>query len=74
MQAQNTRIEKNFDETFLITDESRIEVVNKYGDVIVNTWYKDSVRIKVVVIAEGKNQDAANKEIIVSLRMVGKKL
>jgi len=61
--AQNVRIEKSFDESFFIDDEVKLDITNKYGEVIVHTWYSDSIRIKVRVLAEGKNQEVVNKEM-----------
>jgi len=39
----------------------KLEVSNKYGDVIINSWSKDSILITIVITAFGKNDDAAEK-------------
>lgn len=72
--AQDTRIQKNYSESFSTKDLRLVEVSNKYGDVIVNTWKKDSVRIKVNVEAYGKSQDLVDREIRraeIEIRRVG---
>jgi hypothetical protein len=72
--AQETRIEKDYSESYSIDGLRLVEVNNKYGDVIVNTWQKDSVRIVVNVEAFGKSQDLIDREIRrvdVQLRRVG---
>ncbi len=74
LHAQNVRIEKSYDRSFFIEDRARVEITNKYGEVIINNWYKDSVRIKVDVLAEGKNQEVVNKEmrrVDIDLRQIG---
>ncbi len=74
LSAQNVRIEKSFDQSFYIGEQARLDITNKYGEVIVHTWYNDSIRIKVEVIAEGKSQDIVNKEmrrVDVDLRKIG---
>ena len=48
-------MEEKYDKTFAIGEIGNVDISNKYGEVIVNTWYKDSVRIQVSVSANGKN-------------------
>ncbi len=74
IQAQDVTIEKNYDRSFLLLRGDQIEVKNKYGEIIVNTWYRDSVRFKVVLKAQGKNQAAVNKmmnRIDINMRKIG---
>lgn len=73
LQAQ-VRMERDYDEAFPIVPGQRVEITNKYGEVIVRTWADDQVRIVVKVAAEGKNQETVNKamsRVQVRLRKVG---
>ena len=72
--AQDLSIDEKYDRTFAITDRSNVEIVNKYGEVILNTWYRDSVRIFVRVSATGKNRDDVSREmdrVDIELRQIG---
>ncbi len=72
--GQEFSLEENYDRTFEIGEKATVDINNKYGEVIINTWYKDSVRILVTVSAKGKTRDAINKEIRrvdVDIRQVG---
>ena len=72
--GQDTRITKDFNESFTTKDIRLLEIENKYGDVIINTWKYDSVKIVVAVEAFGKTQELANREISkvdVKIRRVG---
>jgi hypothetical protein len=60
---QDVKIEKNYNEVFLFKQNDRIEISNKYGEVIIRTWYKDSVRIKIRTVAVGKSQEVVNREM-----------
>lgn len=68
------KVDKEYDQVFLLEPGDKVDVVNKYGEVIVQTWYKDSVRIKVNVEAKGKNDYAVSKamrRINIELRKIG---
>ncbi len=72
--AAQVRMEKDYNQTFDITAESKVEISNKYGEVIVRTWNENKVKISVRVTAEGKSQDVVNKtmsRVDVSLRKIG---
>ncbi len=72
--AQDFSIEEKYDRTFAATESSSVEIRNKYGEIIVNTWYKDSVRVFVRVAATGKSRDDINSEmrrVDVELRKIG---
>lgn len=72
--AQSTRMEKQYDKSFLANDGGRLDVINKYGEVIVRVWNEDSVRVMVNIEAQGKTTDAVQKNmdrIDVTFRSVG---
>lgn len=61
--AQSVKIEKNFDETYLAVAGGRLDIANKYGEVIIRTWDKDSVRVRVEMKAEGKTTEMLRKSM-----------
>ena len=68
------KMEKYFQESFDITVDNKVEISNKYGEVIVRVWNEEQVKISALVIAQGRNQDAVNKamnRVRVSMRKVG---
>lgn len=48
---------KELSKSFPVTTATSIEVVNKYGDVILEVWEKDSVYIEVEIFAEAKKEE-----------------
>ncbi len=72
--TSQVRVDKEYDELFALNPGDKVEVTNKYGEVIIQTWYKDSVRINVHVEARGKNGSAVNKamrRVDIDLRKIG---
>ncbi|MFT6866488.1 MAG: hypothetical protein ACJA08_001319, partial [Cyclobacteriaceae bacterium] len=72
--AQSTRMEKQFDRSFRASEGGRLDVYNKYGEVIVRVWNEDSVRVVVNIEASGKSSEIVQKNIgriDVSFRAVG---
>lgn len=68
------RMEKDYNESFELAPENKVEVSNKYGEVIVRVWKENRVKISVRVTAEGKNQELVNKtmsRVNIALRKVG---
>ena len=68
------RQERDFERSFSVPENAKVEVVSKYGEVIVRTWELDSIRFEVVVRAEGKNTSAVNKSmsrVNVKFRKIG---
>jgi hypothetical protein len=45
--------------SFAVTPNTSIEIINKYGDVSVSTWDKDSVRFEVTITAEASKMSTA---------------
>ncbi len=46
---------------YKVSQGVNLEISNKYGEVICNTWDKDSVKIIIRVMAHGKNKEVAEK-------------
>jgi len=57
------RQERDYNKSFAVSKNSRVEIVSKYGEIIIHTWDLDSVKFDVVVRAEGKNSDAVRKSM-----------
>jgi len=54
---------KTIQETFGIEANTRIEAINKHGDMRVHTWEKDEVRFEVTVTVEAKTEADAQQEL-----------
>ena len=52
---------REFTKRFKIVQETRIEISNKYGNVEINTWDKDSVVFKVKINVEEKKLSKLEK-------------
>lgn len=59
--AQETKISKSINKTFEVSDHLDIEIMNKYGNVIVDTWPKNEVSLKIEILAYGKDESSAEK-------------
>jgi hypothetical protein len=59
--AQSNKLTKSIYEHLKVQDGATINLTNKYGDVIVNTWDTDSVLIEVEITAYGKNDESLDK-------------
>lgn len=57
------RQERDFNRSFAVNEDGKVEIVSKYGEVIIRTWDLDSVRFEVVVRAEGKNSSVVAKSM-----------
>lgn len=68
------RMEQDYDETFKIEPGNKVEINNKYGEVIIQTWGENQVRIVAKIIAQGRNQEQVNKtmdRVRLDMRKVG---
>ncbi|MEO9966180.1 MAG: hypothetical protein ABJF11_10350 [Reichenbachiella sp.] len=61
--GQSRTLVKNITQSFQVAAKPTIELTNKYGKVIVDTWDKDSVSVKVKITAYGKNDEALSKNM-----------
>lgn len=52
---------KTYERSFTVAPDSYFEITNKYGQIIINTWEKDSIRVKAEVTAHGKDYSDARK-------------
>jgi hypothetical protein len=59
--AQETKVSKSIDKTFEVTDRLNLEITNKYGNVIIDTWSRNEVSLKIEILAYGKDENAAEK-------------
>ncbi len=57
----DTKLTKNITKSFAMTQNAEVDIINKYGKVVVTGWEKDSVKIVVDIIAFGKNDEAVDK-------------
>lgn len=68
------RQERDYNRSFSVEENAKIEIVSKYGEVIIQTWELDSVRFEVLVKAEGRNSSVVRKSmdrVDVKFRKVG---
>ena len=59
--ADDARLTKSIAKTYYAEQGAILEVNNKYGDVIINSWNIDSIAISITITAFGKNDEAASK-------------
>lgn len=59
--AQETKLSKSIDKTFDVRGKLNLEITNKYGSVIIDTWERDEVSLKIEILAYGKDENAADK-------------
>jgi hypothetical protein len=60
---QDVELSKRYSLAYKVSPGAQIDLVNKYGDIIVKTWNKDSVRFDIRITAYGKNDDAVERLI-----------
>ena len=68
------RQERDYLKSYSVPDNAKVEIVSKYGEVIVQTWSRDSVKFEVLVRAEGRNSSVVRKSmdrVDVRFRKVG---
>lgn len=56
-----TKITRTTSKSFRVNPDVDVNLTNKYGKVVVNTWEKPTVKIEVNVTAFGKNEDVVQK-------------
>ncbi len=57
----DTKLTKNITRSFSVESGDDVEVINKYGKIIINTWDKDSAKFSVDIVATGKTDDIVEK-------------
>ncbi len=61
--ADDTKLTKSIEKKYKVSSNVNIDINNKYGQVIVNTWSKDSVLVNIEVTAFGKNSSDTRKTL-----------
>jgi hypothetical protein len=59
--SQETRLSKRIDRTFEVTDRLNLEIINKYGNVAIETGPGHEVVVKIEILAIGKDENSAEK-------------
>lgn len=59
--AQSFNMNKSFDQTYALTENMEVNITNKYGDIQIIHWDKDSVRIQVKVNVTSHKENKAQK-------------
>lgn len=54
-------MKKQFSKQFEIKGDTKIEINNRHGNIIINNWDKNVLDIKVTIVAEGKNETYTKK-------------
>lgn len=68
------RQERDYEKSFPVPQNAKVEIVSKYGEVIIQTWDQDSVKFEVIVKAEGRNSSIVRKsmeKVDIKFRRVG---
>ena len=52
---------KKFTRTFALTDAGQVTINNKYGDVSVSGWEKDSVRVQIEIVTQGTSDELVKR-------------
>ncbi len=60
-EKEDTKLTKNITRSFSLGDGDDVEVVNKYGKIIVNTWTKDSAKFSIDIVATGKTDEIVER-------------
>lgn len=61
IRAQETKLTKSISKSFETSDRLNLEITNKYGNVIIETWSKNEVSIKIEILSFGKDENSAKK-------------
>ncbi len=75
--SDDSQRSKSVERTFKVTPDGYFEVTNKYGQIIVNTWENDSIKINAEITAHGKDYEDARKllsRVEVDFRQTGQYL
>lgn len=59
--SEDIELSKRYVRTYKVSPNVQVDLSNKYGDIIVNTWNKDSVKFKIKITAYGKSDEAVDK-------------
>ncbi|MDH5597594.1 MAG: hypothetical protein OEY34_00635 [Cyclobacteriaceae bacterium] len=62
-EKDDAQASRTLSESFSVIQGSNLEVMNKYGQVVINTWDNDSIRLEIEITAFGKNTIDARKTL-----------
>lgn len=57
------RQERDYKKSFSLPKNAKVEIISKYGEIIVQTWDLDSIKFEVLVKAEGRNSSVVRKSM-----------
>ncbi len=72
--GQDLSQETSESQSFHLKSGDKVQISNKYGEIIVNTWFVDSVRIRATLSIAGKNYAAVRKvqnRVDIRMRKIG---
>jgi len=64
---------RSLSKAFKISQNTSLEIANKYGDIIFETWEKDSVKIDVSILVEAKKPDVVDQLMEMAVVEIEKK-
>jgi hypothetical protein len=59
--ASADEITRTVNESFTVSSEDHVEIVNKFGNVIIKKWNKDVFSLNIEIKAEGKNESKSQQ-------------
>lgn len=54
---------KTIDKTYTINSNGTVKLNNKYGSIVIDTWSKNEVNIKVIITTNGNNEDKVDDKL-----------
>ena len=57
----DSQVSKTINQSYYMTKGGSLDVINKYGQVVITSWDKDTVSFKIDITAFGKNRSDARK-------------
>lgn len=58
---QDVEISKEIDSTFQATQDLRVDLINKYGQITVDTWDQSNIEVRVLIRVRDKDEKKASK-------------
>jgi len=59
--GEDTKVSKRLGKKYKVSSGAQLELVNKYGNVLIHSWDKDSLVVRIVITAYGKNREMSQK-------------
>lgn len=59
--GQTVEKSRNVTEVFKVADDTEIEIINKYGNIHIIPWEKDSVKFEIELLVKGTKQSKVDK-------------